>query len=507
MATRKKNVEQEVSVEDKLKSLFKLQSYLSEIDRIKTLRGSPADLNGDTIGDFSIGDSIVVVGADVSALDGKAASGTLDLEGGIFSVTLTGITAASGTFKVVVSGGDSTITLEAAAPPAAETPTNPVIVTPVTPAVPGTGGGQAQNIANNGTAPAAVAIVKDSNNNGNVVTVTLPGSTGLTSEGPAQAQNLSEAQDSLIASLQVRGSAAQEELAAGVRNFLNSLAPDTVLDVRTIVPTIPQGASLSTPIVITGTADSGQTDAFVINMRQMPAGSSLQLDNIEFATILGAASITGGAGNNHVVGDEASQYIMLGEGDDYIDGGAGNDTVGSAGGNDTLLGGAGDDSVFGGAGDDSLDGGDGFDILDLTGGGSNFAQGGRHGDTILGGDGGDEMRGGKGHDSITGGAGDDVIYSGQGNDTLTGGAGADLFVLKGFDANFANAILTPTITDFEQGTDRFAVENATLAELQAAIANQTVTEAGVVLHVAGATLTFLGIAQLTAADIDAAFYG
>lgn len=39
MATRKKNTEKEVSVEDKLKALHKLQSYLSEIDRIKTLRG------------------------------------------------------------------------------------------------------------------------------------------------------------------------------------------------------------------------------------------------------------------------------------------------------------------------------------------------------------------------------------------------------------------------------------------------------------------------------------
>ncbi len=36
MATKKKTVEKEVSVEDKLKSLYKLQSYLSEIDRIKT---------------------------------------------------------------------------------------------------------------------------------------------------------------------------------------------------------------------------------------------------------------------------------------------------------------------------------------------------------------------------------------------------------------------------------------------------------------------------------------
>ncbi|MDD2245787.1 MAG: C4-type zinc ribbon domain-containing protein [Proteiniphilum sp.] len=54
MATRKKNVELEVSVEDKLKSLSKLQSYLSEIDRIKTLRGElpleVADLDDEIAG-------------------------------------------------------------------------------------------------------------------------------------------------------------------------------------------------------------------------------------------------------------------------------------------------------------------------------------------------------------------------------------------------------------------------------------------------------------------------
>jgi len=36
---KEKTAEKEVSVEDKLKSLYKLQSYLSDIDRIKTLRG------------------------------------------------------------------------------------------------------------------------------------------------------------------------------------------------------------------------------------------------------------------------------------------------------------------------------------------------------------------------------------------------------------------------------------------------------------------------------------
>lgn len=54
MATRKKSVEQEVSVEDKLKALQKLQSNLSEIDRIKTLRGElpleVADLDDEIAG-------------------------------------------------------------------------------------------------------------------------------------------------------------------------------------------------------------------------------------------------------------------------------------------------------------------------------------------------------------------------------------------------------------------------------------------------------------------------
>ena len=469
-----------------------------------SFRGSATDHNGDSIADFTIGDSIVVTGTDLTALDGKAASGTIDLGGGN-SLTLTGISSASGNFKVVLAGGTSTVTL--VAPVATEEPSNPVVVTPTTPTAPGAGDGtQGQNIANTGSTPAAVAIVQDSNNNGNVVTATLPGNTSLTSEGPSLAQTKSDAQTSLVTSIQVRGSSSQSDLSAGVQNYLNTLAPETMLDVRTLVPTIPQGASISTPIVISGTTGTGQSEAFVINMRQMPAGASLQLDNVEFASVLGTASITGGAGQNYVVADEASQYIMLGADDDYIDGGAGDDTVGSADGNDTLLGGAGNDSVFGGAGNDSLDGGDGFDTLDLTGGGANFAQGGLQSDTILGGDGGDQLRGGKGHDSIVGGAGDDVIYAGQGTDTLTGGAGADLFVLKGFDANFSNAVLTPTITDFQQGTDRLAVENATLAELQAAITNQTVTETGVVIQVAGATLTFLGINQLTAADIDSAFY-
>ncbi len=54
MATRKKTSVEDIAVDEKLKSLYKLQSYLSEIDKIKTLRGElpleVADLDDEIAG-------------------------------------------------------------------------------------------------------------------------------------------------------------------------------------------------------------------------------------------------------------------------------------------------------------------------------------------------------------------------------------------------------------------------------------------------------------------------
>ena len=54
MATRKKATVEDIAVDEKLKSLYKLQSYLSEIDKIKTLRGElpleVADLDDEIAG-------------------------------------------------------------------------------------------------------------------------------------------------------------------------------------------------------------------------------------------------------------------------------------------------------------------------------------------------------------------------------------------------------------------------------------------------------------------------
>lgn len=121
------------------------------------------------------------------------------------------------------------------------------------------------------------------------------------------------------------------------------------------------------PIILTGSPDDndqGYQEAIVINMRQLPSGTQLVLNDIEFAVIVGEDKvIRGGDGANTVFAGAGSQDIVLGADDDELHGGAGNDIVGSKGGNDLLNGDDGDDLVVGGFGHDTLNGGDGNDQL------------------------------------------------------------------------------------------------------------------------------------------------
>jgi hypothetical protein len=224
-------------------------------------------------------------------------------------------------------------------------------------------------VTTNSDGSGSAAIVENTNNNGNVVTATLPSSTTISSSGPSTAQTPGEAVTSLVNAVDARDSSAESALIGGAQTFLTTLAQTTTLDVRTIVPTTTQ-TSLSEPIVITGTSaadGSTQSEAFVIDMRSLPSGTTLQLDNIEFATIVGEATVTGGSGQNYVVGDDNRQFIVLGADDDQLFGGAGDDTVGSEGGDDLIYGEAGNDLLFGGAGDDTLNGGANLDAALYSG--------------------------------------------------------------------------------------------------------------------------------------------
>jgi uncharacterized repeat protein (TIGR02059 family) len=165
--------------------------------------------------------------------------------------------------------------------------------------------------------------------------------------------------------------ALQALIATGIDAFLPTLANDAQVVLRTV--SFQQAPATTSPgtVVINGAAGHGEGstehpqrhEAVVIDLRGLAAGTLVQLDQVEFALVIGAARITGGSGRNFVVGDAMNQFIVLGAEDDVLRGGGGDDTVGSKGGNDRLYGDEGNDLLVGGSGDDALDGGAGNDVL------------------------------------------------------------------------------------------------------------------------------------------------
>lgn len=247
-----------------------------------------------------------------------------------------------------------------------------------------------------------------------------------------------------------------------------------------------------------------------------PGGSATasQLANIEH--IVAAETKRGGKliGWSIAAGKE-NNLIEAPGGNDTLDGGGGNDTIKGGGGADRLLGGSGDDRLFAGSGDDTLIGGAGKDLLDggagsdrvsfelerhgvtlnlatganstndrlrgiedalgskgwdtLTGSAAANRLAGMDGDDKLyGGKGDDALLGGKGDDTLSGGEGRDALDSGGGTDRLTGGAGGDRFefafatkqvlVGLGYVRHQRQSSFEDTITDFQDGSDRLALD-------------------------------------------------
>lgn len=187
---------------------------------------------------------------------------------------------------------------------------------------------------------------------GNTVSVVLPSGTSLTSSGGQNAVSGQSAINDLVSIIESNqpGNVNQHSQLASL--WLNNLQ-QLLIDIREI--TLQATTQPFSPIVFTGNGNSNT--ALVINTHNLIAGSQIQLDDIQFASIIGSAYITGGAGNNIVIGDDAEQNIVLGPGDDILYGGGGNDTIGSLEGNDRLYGEAGDDLLFSDYGSNVFHGG------------------------------------------------------------------------------------------------------------------------------------------------------
>ncbi|MEP0919876.1 DUF4347 domain-containing protein [Leptolyngbya sp. DQ-M1] len=191
----------------------------------------------------------------------------------------------------------------------------------------------------------------------------------------------------------------------------------------------------------------------------------------------GQDTITGGLGNDVILGGAGADQLTGNEGDDVVLGDSGYITrnatniierietrSSSQGGNDTINGNEGDDILIGGAADDTVSGNTGLDVILGDGGRVTYANsvitqiesaepvaGGN--DTLNGNEGADTILGGTGDDTIDGGSDDAIdillgdngvvvraegsseandIYSTDptngGQDTITGGLGNDIII-------------------------------------------------------------------------------
>lgn len=131
--------------------------------------------------------------------------------------------------------------------------------------------------------------------------------------------------------------------------------------------------------------------------------------------------------------------ISGGAGDDLIVGNSGNDSIGGDANRDVLLGGGGDDRIEGNAGNDRLYGGNNTQL-----------------ETLLGGTGDDKLYGEQGDDLLLGGKGNDTLVGGIGDDLLKGGADNDDYVFQpgwGQDQVFESAEGGEDNLDFSQITE------------------------------------------------------
>ncbi len=145
----------------------------------------------------------------------------------------------------------------------------------------------------------------------------------------------------------------------------------------------------------------------------------------------GADSLTGGTGNDLVIGDSSFGDPST-FGNDALEGGPGNDELfgdsglvtAATGATNVVSGGPGGDSLTGGGGPDALRGGDDGDRL-LGYAGVDDVDGGEGADFLAGGDANDLLRGGGGNDELgdSSNSGPNGFPPDRGNDVLEGGPG------------------------------------------------------------------------------------
>ncbi|MCZ2721330.1 DUF4347 domain-containing protein [Marinomonas sp. 15G1-11] len=206
--------------------------------------------------------------------------------------------------------------------------------------------------------------------------VGLPINIGITATGIATPLTPNKAIEELISLINTKVSnndSSKDAMLANANAFLKQLnaEPGKTLVVHSLVMTVGDALALAPEeaILISGSSQSQSEvpdavqEALIIDASALPPGTMINLQDVEFAIIIGPITLGGGDGKNIVFADSSSHTIVLGAEDDELHGGGGDDFIGSRGGDDRLFGDDGNDRVIGGEGNDYLEGGIGDDVL------------------------------------------------------------------------------------------------------------------------------------------------
>jgi serralysin len=164
--------------------------------------------------------------------------------------------------------------------------------------------------------------------------------------------------------------------------------------------------------------------------------------NIGIAFNCTIENVSGGSGDDRIVGNDVANVLIGGEGNDTISGGGGNDVIEGCAGTDTENGGSGNDTFSAGTdpGNDALNGSEGTDVasyarakagvtVDLAAGTASGTDAGDMAsigtdslvsiESVIGGAFADKLIGNANNNTLTGGRGDDQLLGGSGRDTAS----------------------------------------------------------------------------------------
>jgi len=178
------------------------------------------------------------------------------------------------------------------------------------------------------------------------------------------------------------------------------------------------------------------TDTLAYNTAQSVAVNLLAGTATGFSFIRGVENVTGGSGDDTLLGNGLDNVFDGADGNDMVRAGFGNDIARGGAGDDLLYGEQGNDTIEGGDGDDRIDGGTGIDTatyaaaaaavtIDLANAQAQDT-GGAGVDMLVSME---NVTGSSHDDTLSGNAGANVINGGAGADMMSGGAGNDTYVV------------------------------------------------------------------------------